>query len=212
MASFEVRYDDALQMLDESLDQAEADVISMGLNVATRPTYRSGEFADVPRMPEDLSRATFSELQRLIGQFTEWFGYAVGQLKRSEGARNTAEEKKTTAWSILRKLKSGTVSDKDDNVRTDTRYVRVVAHYNYCDTKYRLLVGIVEGLKRDIDTISRSATVLENRVGAEGRGVAVSRKGRAEEAGRTFRSSRRGGIDSGGSDGILDTFRKGRKR
>lgn len=211
MAAFEVHYDDALQMLDESLDQAEADVISMGLNIATRPTTRDKEFADNPRMP-DLSKVTFLELQRLIGQFTEWFGYAVGQLKRAEGARNTAEEKKTTAWSILRKMKSGTVSDKDDSVRTDARYVRVVAHYNYCDTKYRLLVGIVEGLKRDIDTISRTATVLENRVGAEGRGVAVGRKGRSEEAGRAFRSSRRGGADNGGGGGILNTFRKGRKR
>ena len=207
MASFEVRYDDALNMLDESLDQAEADVISMGLNVATRPIDRRGEFADVPRMPSDLSKVTFQELQKLIGQFTEWFGYAVGQLKRAEGARNTAEEKKTTAWAIIRKLKTGTVSDKDDAVRTDARYVRVVAHYNYCDTKYRLLVGIVEGLKRDIDTISRAATVLENRMGAEGRGVAVGRKGRAEQAGEAFRSSRRGG---GG--GVLDTFRKGRRR
>lgn len=205
MASFEVRYDDALSMLDESLDEAEADVINMGLNVATRPTDRRGEFTDVPRMPEDLSQVTFQELQRLIGQFTEWFGYAVGQLKRAEGSRNTAEEKKTTAWAIIRKLKTGTVSDKDDAVRTDARYVRVVAHYNYCDTKYRLLVGIVEGLKRDIDTISRAATVLENRMGAEGRGVAVSRKGRAEQAGETFRSSRRTG-------GVLDTFRKGRRR
>lgn len=203
MASFEVRYDDALSMLDESLDQAEADVINMGLNVATRPRHR-GEFSDFPTMPEDLSRPGFQELQKLIGQFTEWYGYAVGQLKLAEGARNTAEEKKTLAWAIIRKLKTGTVSDKDDAVRTDARYVRVVSHYNYCDTKYRLLVGIVEGLKRDIETISRAATVLESRVGAEGRGVAVSRKGRAEEAKETFRSGRR--------DGVLNTFRKGRRR
>jgi hypothetical protein len=204
MPSFEVRYDDALSMLDESLDKAEADVINMGLNVATRPSHR-GEFSDFPKMPEDLSRPGFQELQRLIGQFTEWYGYAIGQLKLAEGARNTAEEKKTTAWAIIRKLKTGTVSDKDDAVRTDARYVRVVANYNYCDTKYRLLVGIVEGLKRDIETISRAATVLESRVGAEGRGVAVSRKGRAEQTAQTFRSGRREG-------GVLDTFRKGRRR
>lgn len=207
MASFEIRYDEALDMLDESLDKAEADVITMGLNIATRPTDRRGEFADVPRMPEDLSGVNFSQLQKLIGQFTEWYGYAIGQLKRAEGARNTAEEKKTTAWSILRKLKTGTVSDKDDSVRTDSRYVRVVAHYNYCDTKYRLLVGIVEGLKRDIETISRAATVLENRVGAEGRGVAIGRKGRAEQASEAFRSDKRGA-----SGRVLDTFRKGRRR
>lgn len=213
MPSFEVQYDDGLEKYDRAADQAEADLINMGLVLDTRPVGRDGEFSDFPRMPVDLSTTSFSELQRLIGVFTRWYGYAVGQLKRAEGLRNAADKKRTFAWSRIRKLKTGTVQDKDDAVRTDGRFVDVDASYERADALARMLNGIAEGLKRDIDTISRAATVLESRVGTEGRGVTIGRKGRSDSAREAFRSGRRGHGEEadGGSNGrrsALDVFRK----
>lgn len=193
MASFDVQYDEGLNKYDEASDSAEADVINMGLVLDTRPLGRDKEFAEFPRMPADLSQTSFSELQRLIGVFTTWYSYAIGQLKRAEGLRNVADKKRTFAWSRIRKLKTGTVQDKDDATRTDGRFVDVDAAYERADALARMLNGIAEGLKRDIDTISRSASVLESRIDTEGRGVAFSRKGQAEVARNSFRSSRRSG-------------------
>lgn len=224
MPSFEVQYDQGLSAYDDAVDQAEADVIDMGLALDTRPVGRDKEFADFPRMPVDLSTTTFPELQRLIGVFTSWYSYVVGQLKKAEGLRNAADKKRTFAWSRIRKLKTGTVQDKDDAVRTDRRFVDVDASYERADALARMLNGIAEGLKRDIDTISRAASVLESRVDTEGRGVAVGRKGRADSARDAFRKGRRGGGHEeeepqsngrgrGRNRSALDVFKKrGRRR
>lgn len=188
---FELDYDDGIALYDNAIKQAEDEVIKRGLPISSMPLGVDGDFAKFPCMPSDLSRTNFQELQRLIGQFTAWFGYAIGQLKLAEGFRNAAEKQRSFAWSSIRALKSGTVSDKDDAVRTDSRYVRIDAHYEHCDALVRIYGAIVEGLKRDIETISRAASVLEARTGVEGRGIAISRKGRTEAARETFRTGRR---------------------
>jgi hypothetical protein len=203
-----MQYDDGLSVYDNAVDEAEAAVINMGLPLNTRPVGRDEEFADVPRMPIDLSKSSFQELTYLIGRFTEWYGYSVGQLKLAEGRRNAAEKKRTFAWSRIRKLKSGTVSDKDDAVRTDSRYLNVDGRYEHWDAMVRLLGGIVEGLKRDVETISRSITVLESRTGAEGRGVAAGRKGRGD-AQTAFRRGRRDHQEPKGRS-AMDVFKKRR--
>ena len=171
MAKFEMEYDDGLALYDDAIDQAEEEIINRGLPISSKPLAANGDFANFPCMPPDLSSTTFPELQRLIGQFTAWFGYAIGQLKLSEGYRNAAEKQRAFAWSSIRRLKSGTVSDKDDAVRTDRRYMTIDAKYEHCDAKVRVYGAIVEGLKRDIETISRAASVLEARTGVEGRSV-----------------------------------------
>jgi len=217
MASFEMEYDSGLALYDDAIDSAEAEIIGRGLPISSKPLAADGMFAQFPCMPPDLSNTSFPELQRLIGQFTAWFGYAIGQLKMAEGYRNAAEKQRAFAWSSIRRLKSGTVSDKDDAVRTDRRYMTIDAKYEHCDAKVRVYGAIVEGLKRDIETISRAASVLEARTGVEGRGVAVSRKGRIEAARETFRSSRRY-VEEPPSDYApnnrragLDVFRKRRR-
>lgn len=191
MPSFEVEYDEGLALYDNAIDTAEAEIISRGLPISTKPLDVNGDFARFPCMPADLGDTTFLEMQKLIGQFTSWFAYAIGQLKLAEGYRNAAEKQRSFAWSSIRKLKTGTVSDKDDSVRTDRRYMTIDAKYEHCDAKVRVYGAIVEGLKRDIETISRAASVLEARTGVEGRGIAVGRKGRVQAATSAFRSGRR---------------------
>jgi len=87
-----------------------------------------------------------------------------------------AEKKKEFAWSRLRDSKVGTVADKDNRTRTDARYVQVSAEATHWETVVRLLRGLVEGLKRDCDTLSRRVTILDQQLGVEGRAQAISRK------------------------------------
>ena len=156
----EVDYDDGLALYDDAIEAAEEEVIRRGLPISNRPLGEDEEFAQFPQMPADLSQIQFATLQKLMGQFTAWFGYAIGQLKIAEGQRNAAEKQRSFAWSSIRRLKSGTVSDKDDAVRTDRRYVAVDSKYEHCDAKVRIYNGIVDGLKRDIETVSRAALSL----------------------------------------------------
>lgn len=202
---FEMDYDEGIAIYDEAIDKAEAEIISRGLPLSARPLNKDREFANFPEIPVDLSEVGLEVMQKLIGQFTAWFSYAISQLKSAEGQRNAAEKQRSFAWSSIRKLKAGTVADKDDAVRTDRRYIKIDAHYEHCDAKVRLYNGIVEGLKRDIETISRAVSVLEARKDVEGRSAVVGKRGQA--AGESFRAARRNRPQVSG----LDVFKKGRR-
>jgi len=206
MASFDISYEDGLNMLDTAVDRAEATVIKMGLHPADRPTDRSGGFAEMPCMPVSLNDTKYAELTHLLGAFTAWYDYALGQLRNAEIHRNKSDEKRSLSWAKLRKLKEGTVADKDDAVRIDSRYVTANAELLETDSVVRLLNGIVEGLKRDIETVSRAIAALDSRTNVEGRGAAVARKQEASTVREVFRTGRREQNRS-----ALDTFKKGRR-
>lgn len=187
MATFEMEYDRGLALYDEAIEKAEEEIIGRGLSISTRPMNERNDFDNFPTMPHDLSALSPNGIQLYLGRFTAWYTYAIGQLKSAEGQRNAAEKQRTFAWSSIRKLKSGTVSDKDDAVRTDSRYMKVDAHYEHCDAKVRVYGAIVEGLKRDIETISRAATVEEFKSSTDSRTRRIE-SGRARSS---FRSGRR---------------------
>lgn len=194
--AFEANYDGGLAAYDDAIDKAEAEVIALGLYPSERPRNSSGKFDEKPELPPDLSAVTYSELLFLIGQFTTWHGYAIGQKIIAEIQANAAEKKRSFAWRVIRRLKAGTVADKDDGTGTDTRYMDADAQAEHYDAKKRLLAGIVETLKRDIETVSRAAAVMEQQQNAEGRQVGVSHRGKdrrvpSEDVMSTFRSRRR---------------------
>jgi len=208
---FEVTLDRAIEIYDEAGDQAEADVIKMGLPLAVRPIRRDGTLADSPQPPIDLSEARYAELTTLIGQFTAWYSYAISQLKIAEGERNRAQKKRDVAWSHIRQKKDGTVSDKDDAARLDKRFLDVDAHYEYCDSKVRHLTAITEGYKREIETVSRAFSALDGKANVEGRGATFARKRSAEVAGDAFKTSRRSEQPHESKRSALDVFKKGRR-
>ena len=176
MGRWDVKFEDGLAYYDNAVDEAEQEILDMGLLMGERPTDTRGELTDRPHMPADLSECSWKYLQKLIGQFTGWYDYAIGQYKLAIARRNVGDKKKTYSWSRIRKSKEGTVADKNDDTTVDSRYMQQDAHYEYCDTKSRLLEGIVDGLKRDIETVSRSMTALEGRQGVEGRAAGIGRR------------------------------------
>ena len=173
-----LRFEEGLQIYDDAIERAEESLIEMGLPLPPRPSDRHGNLLDMPYLPEDLQDMSPRELGDLLVTFSRWFEYASGQLKKFRGRRNVCEKKRAWAWSEIRKKKTGTVSDKDDETRTDIRYVNVDAEFECEDHKHGLLDGIVRGLERNTETISRNITVMDQRLGVEGRTAAISKKRR----------------------------------
>jgi hypothetical protein len=203
---FEMRFEEGLQLYDEAIDRAEEDLIHIGLPLPARPSDRQGELLDMPQLPEELTGLSPRELGDLLNTFSRWFEYATSQYKLSRGRRNGNEKKRGYAWSHIRLKKSGTVSDKDDHTRTDVRYMNVDADFEYTDAKLGLLEGIVRGLERDIETISRAITVMDQRLGVEGRGAAVASRRRQDMGdGGHFQTARRG-------KDVMTKFRSGRNK
>jgi hypothetical protein len=176
MPPFERPYEEAIAVFDDAVDSAERDLAERGLHMAQRPSNRHGDMTDRPKLPTNLADCSWADLQELMGILTAWFVYANDQLQLTVGKKNCAAEQKTFTWAKIRRSKDGTVSDKDDATRCDSRYQDTQAKYEYYDTMVRMLQGMVAGIDREIDTISRAVTVMDLRQGAEGRGVGATRK------------------------------------
>ena len=168
MANFDMRFEDGTNAYDSAVDEAMDDVVKRGLGVPSRP-LENGELGDCPELPH-LGEIGPSDLVVLLGVFTQWYSYAKGQEREAEIMKNAAEKKRAYAWSRVRKSKTGTVNDKDDQVRIDSRFINVDRDFEIADGRQRLIMGVVEGLKRDVETISRAITVWEQINFAEKRG------------------------------------------
>lgn len=175
MPVLECPYEEGLKKFDDATDKAYGEVIRLGLGVSQRPFY-GGKAADRPEIPHNLSELGLSELGNLLGVLTKWHSYAIGQKIIAGNERDAAAEKKTFAWKRIRRLKDGTVSDKDDATGIDVRYIEVEAHFRYADAKYSFLAGMVDALKRETETVSRAFEVLRQRIELEGRNVGMGRR------------------------------------
>jgi hypothetical protein len=193
---FEIDYEKLINLYRDAPDQADAALMRMGLHQAERPTNRHGEMADMPAMPPDISGLNSSELSSLMGKLTAWYGYALGRQADAQGRRNASEKQVKGAWAKLRRLKEGTVTDKDDAVRTDSRYVAVDAILETDEDLLIHLRAIVDTLKRNIESISRAMSALDSKINVEGRGAAMARKQGSAVAEGACRTGRRSALDS----------------
>jgi len=193
--SFTMSYQDGMNAYDQAVDKGEADLIKMGFPPAERPIDHLGHLGDRPTLPPRMSVLTMAELQDLMGWFTTWHSYALEVLPQVAADRNAALQKKDFAWANLRGEKRGkTTKDKDDEVTSDGRFVAVNANFEILDYKFKKLTAICKGLEREIDTISRSQSALEQRTGAHGHVVAGERsldRNRNQSVMNGFRSRRR---------------------
>jgi len=212
----EVRYEEGLAQYDEVMDRVEQDLVDAGFPLPSRPS-RDDEFCMLPDLPIDLTQFSSKELGAFLSEFSAWYSYAAGQLKLARGHRNVSEKRRAYGWSRIRKTKQGTVSDKDDDTRTDSRFIQVDAEFEYADARLELLKGITDGLLRDVETISRAIAVMEQRISVDGAVAGAARRGRGEMSNRFRRRQEQVYEDQGpepqqarraGRGSALDRFRR----
>lgn len=177
MPTFEAELGAGLKVYEQAIDKGEAELMTMGFPPASRPRTSSGELAERPGLPVNMSDMSMSDLQNLLAWFTAWHSYAIEHLPRATKDRDAAETAKDFAWAKVRREKRGTVSDKNDATITDVRYIEANAYYETCDYKHRKLKAVCDGLYREIETISRAITALEQRKHAEGHYIVGERRG-----------------------------------
>jgi hypothetical protein len=179
--SFEKEYKAGVQAYEEVVDKGEMEMADMGFPPAERPVDTTGEFGIRPKLPAKLSVLSMAEMQDLMGWFTSWYSYSMEMLPRVTADKNAAASKKDFAWAKIRNEKRGTVSDKDNGTRVDSRYVAINTEYEKLEYKYRHLAAVCKSLEREIDTISRAQSALEQRNHGEGSRVSGERTGRRME-------------------------------
>lgn len=200
MPRVEKRYDEVIEGLDNAVADAEQEIIDRGFLPPTRPKNSEGELDTRPVMPPNLDDCTMDELQYLLGQFTEWYTYAGRQSAEAENQLDKCKEKKTFSWAKIRgSIQAGTVSDKDDETRRDQRYTDVIEEMTHWSSMMRWMKVITDSLLREIETISRAVTMMEQRMGVEGRSYRAGRRvervqqgERRRDALSRFQGNRRG--------------------
>jgi hypothetical protein len=189
MAVFESDFNETLAKYEQAADQAEAEAIKRGLYVTNRPDM------DRPELPSDISELSLTQLRHLLMLLTGWHTYAVGQKALADSRRRAAEKKRNYAWSAIRRVKNGTVSDKDDSTTTDTRYINLDVEAEKQDYLCKILECTVAGLYREVETISRTFSMMEQRAAAEGAVLSADRMASASrprvDAFGMFRAGRR---------------------
>jgi len=190
--SLSLSYQDGIRAYDQAVDKGEAQLLKMGFPPAERPVDSQGIFADRPTLPPKLSALSMSELQDLMGWFTAWYSYALEALPQVAAERNSAFNKKDFAWASIRSEKrSKTSKDKDDEARTDARYVQANTDFETADYRHKRVSAVCRGLEREIETISRAQSALEKRVNGFGKTVSGERAvARTQSAMGAFRSRR----------------------
>jgi hypothetical protein len=164
MPTTEADYSQGVSIYGQAIDKGDVDLTKWGFPTAERPK-RGDELADRPSLPERISNLDMASLLDLLVWYTAWYDYANNLVPAARTAKNTAESARDFAWAKIRREKvlEKTVSDKDDATRTDLRYIRLNADLETADYKYTMLKAIAEGLYRDIESISRAITGLEQR-------------------------------------------------
>jgi hypothetical protein len=185
MPNLTIDFEQAMKEYDTA-DESEAAVLRTGLHHAQRPFNDKGDPGDLPDMPHDLSECSPADLGYWLTVFTAWHSYANGRLISFTKLRNAAAEKRSFAWSYLRRNRDGTVADKDDDVRTDTRYVQVNREYQYFDNMVDDLKCITDNLDRNVRAVSRAISVMEQRLGIEGYAATASSKNKRRDVFSAF--------------------------
>jgi hypothetical protein len=207
MPILEANYEQGMTAYEQAADKGDAELIKMGFPGSQRPMITIDgvqQFADRPTLPERLSDLSMSDLQDLLGWFTAWHSYSIERIPPARIMRNTAEAARDFAWAKIRKEKKGTVSDKNDAARTDMRYVQANTAYETAEYIFNMVKGITEGLYREIETISRVITGLEQKVGAEGHRYSGERRGTSMHVGPSFKPTFK--------NDVMARFRTGVKR
>ena len=207
MPILEANYEQGMAAYEQAADKGDAELIKMGFPRSQRPMITIDgvqQFADRPTLPERLSDLSMSDLQDLLGWFTAWHSYSIEQVPPVRIMRNTTEAARDFAWAKIRKEKKGTVSDKNDATRTDMRYVQANTAYETADYMYNMVKGITEGLYREIETISRAISGLEQKFSAEGHRYSGERRGTSAHVGPSFKPAFK--------PDVMARFRTGTKR
>ncbi|KKN98623.1 hypothetical protein LCGC14_0147350 [marine sediment metagenome] len=147
----------------------EEELHSLGLELPTLPHALQVNFIEYtnegmgqPKIPTDISRLTLSQISTLQSVFAEWFEYVVILNTKFNVQLSALEEVKDLTWAAIRKEhtdKSMTVSDKNDAVRTDIRYVEINAEYLKMKYLHNVVKGIATAMERGLKVISREITI-----------------------------------------------------
>jgi hypothetical protein len=158
---YTIDVDEGRQKYADASNRAMGRIAKLGIDVLDdRPESAPGKYFDgrLPANVNDLSAGELGELYALMLQHTNWLtGYVT--IAKAE-TQNTAEQLKLVK-SRIRKTKTGTKDEREDDTICDSRYVEANARWLEAVEYHAVLSGLHEAASRDLRVISRLVTLKE---------------------------------------------------
>lgn len=134
--------------------RALARLEEVGLQVPSRPYTSDGEPFD-GHLPSNIPDFTSKELGNIFALMCNYADYLENLATVARAEVLNSERKLKLTKSLVRKTKSGTAQERDDDCVTDIRYVEADAGYVEAKTYLELLEGLNKAASRDRSVISR---------------------------------------------------------
>ncbi len=185
-ADYDVKLEEGKQYYEEASARAQEVLADLGIVLRDAPPTYNGEPYD-GRLPDRVASMSMSELADLLQVTTQWTDYVGGLHQMFVAARRNFSEQLSMTRAKIRKGKSGSKPDKDDDTIIDSRYVEVNADYMTICEKADITEHVYAAARRDREFVSRAITAAQAEMEAGSRNESV-RSARSKSEGSRLRT------------------------
>ena len=168
---------------EDALERLERDGIKV---IGEKPRRGDGTYFD-GTLPPNLPSLTPSEIGDYYSMMVLWANYVSSRAIVAKVGLGIAQEKLKLVKAKVRKAKSGTVQERDDDTLLDSRYVAIMADVLELDVYYALAASNEAAARRDISFISRIIETKKIEFEQGRRGTSITKP-----PPKGFKQSRRG--------------------
>jgi hypothetical protein len=129
-------------------------IAELGIEVPARPIDKNGDPFD-GRLPSNVSDFTNKELADIYVMMCGYADYLENLCTVARADVLNSDKKLKMTKALVRKSKSGTAQDKEDQSISDVRYIEADVSYVEAKTYLELLEGLNKAASRDRSVLSR---------------------------------------------------------
>lgn len=153
--SHDLSLDEGLEEYQSISEEVEDELALLGVSSHNRPEIKPGVYFD-GRLPSDIKSCSTSELVEYMGLMTTYADFINNLAIKFKSTKKNAEEQLKFTKAKVRKSKTGTVQQKDDDTICDFRYVEANRNYIKAEELYDRIQAIADAASRDVKFLSRA--------------------------------------------------------
>jgi hypothetical protein len=188
---YTVPLEEGLATYDAASENAMKRLADLGLDALEERPKRNNSYFDgrLPANVNSLSMNELGDLYALMDQHTNWL---TGYVTVAKAEVQNKDEQLKLVKARIRKSKTGSKEEKEDDTICDERYVQANAAYLEAYEYHSLLDGLAEAARRDLRVISRLVETKKVEFEQGRRVTNVGRRDTFDRGGFSRMGSRRG--------------------
>ena len=150
----DLKSDRARQYIQDALGESEAYLEKVGLGGVARPKLKPGVFFD-GSVPAQIHKASATSISETMVLMVSHYRYLLVLLRRSEAAKNAAENVLKSVKADIRSKKLGSREAKEDATTLDERFMDANANLIAKNNTYKGITYAIKVCEANIKVLSR---------------------------------------------------------